>query len=173
MNKDIGHNLQNLSTKQLRNYISDKNTLSYEQTLWLFRKDPSKRTENDIKQLVESNLALVYSVVLRHLRKHDDICNKQHVMPFNDLFSAGIIGLNKAIVKYDSRKETKFSTYAHYWISASVREEIRRLLYPLKTYSYAKVVITEYEDRNQSSSSTSSSSTNVSSSVVVTSDKGT
>ena len=115
--------------------------MTYEEVLWQFRIDPKRQ---DPEKLIDANLALVFSIASKFHAKHKSMSDKQ--IDFVDLFQAGIIGLNQAIQKYDSTKEMQFSTYAYPWIAQRVREEVRRSIYPLRTYSYVSVNITEFED---------------------------
>ena len=135
------------SVNKLKEYISSKDRLSYEATLWLFRKHHSRRTPKDIRDLVDSNLAMVYSIAAKFHKKHTHISNGQFDINFTDMFNAGVVGLNQAIEKYESSKGTKFSTYAYHWISAHIRTEIKKNLYPLKTYSYTNIHIEELDDK--------------------------
>ena len=45
---------------------------------------------------------------------------------FEDLRQAGMIGLMKALDKYTPNPNTKFSTYAYFWIKGEILEEIRK-----------------------------------------------
>lgn len=45
---------------------------------------------------------------------------------FEDLRQAGLIGLMKALDRYTSNSDTKFSTYAYFWIKGEILEEIRK-----------------------------------------------
>ena len=55
------------------------------------------------EQLVEENMGLVWSVVKRFTGRGTDM---------EDLFQIGAMGLLKAIDKFDTSFEVKFSTYA-------------------------------------------------------------
>ena len=145
MPKKLPYLSANRSICNIKKYITNVKKLTYEEILWMFRKDTSKRTLLDNHKLIENNLALVFFVTSRLLAKHNSISN--YGVDFEDLFQAGCIGLVKAIEKYDSKKyNTKFSTYSVYWIKAKVYEEIRKITYPMKTYSYAPVSIIYNDD---------------------------
>lgn len=66
-----------------------------------YRADPSLRNRN---RVVEANLGLV--------EKAADRFAKLSRIPFDDLFSAGCIGLIKAVEKFDLGTGNKFSSYA-------------------------------------------------------------
>lgn len=67
-------------------------------------------------KLVYDNTALVYSVVRRFMSWGYDI---------NDLFQIGVIGLIKAIDKFDFSYEVRFSTYAVPMISGEIKRFLR------------------------------------------------
>ena len=59
------------------------------------------------ERMINSNLRLVVHVAKRY---------RGHGVPFGDLIQDGVIGLNRAVEKFDWRKGFKFSTYATWWI---------------------------------------------------------
>lgn len=66
-------------------------------------------------QFVTSNLRLVTSIAKKYLNYGIDL---------EDLIQEGIVGLMKAISKYDYRLGNKFSTYATWWIRQSITRAI-------------------------------------------------
>ena len=66
-------------------------------------------------QFVTSNLRLVTSIAKKYLNYGLDL---------EDLIQEGIVGLMKAISKYDYRLGNKFSTYATWWIRQSITRAI-------------------------------------------------
>ena len=68
------------------------------------------------EQLVEENMGLVWSVVKRFTGRGTDM---------EDLFQIGAMGLLKAIDKFDTSFEVKFSTYAVPMIAGDIKRFLR------------------------------------------------
>jgi RNA polymerase primary sigma factor len=65
--------------------------------------------------MINCNLRLVVHVAKRY---------RGHGVPFGDLIQDGVIGLNRAVEKFDWRKGFKFSTYATWWIRQAVQRSV-------------------------------------------------
>ncbi len=63
------------------------------------------------KRMIESNLRLVVRIASKYINKG---------LPFLDLVAEGNIGLIKAVEKFQSSKQCRFSTYAIWWIMQAV-----------------------------------------------------
>ena len=75
-------------------------------------------------ELVTSHLRLVAKIALRY---------RGYGLPVSDLISEGNIGLMKAVKKFQPELGFRLSTYAMWWIKASVTE------YVLKSWSMVKM----------------------------------
>jgi len=67
------------------------------------------------ERMINSNLRLVISIAKRY---------QGHDLPLHDLVQEGVIGLNRAVEKFDWRRGFKFSTYATWWIRQACQRAI-------------------------------------------------
>ena len=74
-------------------------------------------------------------LILSHLRLVIKVAQKfrGYGLPIADLISEGSIGLMKAVKKFDPDKGYRLSTYAIWWIKATIQE------YVLKSWSLVKI----------------------------------
>ena len=79
----------------------------------------AKRVERGDKaakeRMINSNLRLVISIAKRYPNRN---------LPLGDVFQEGVIGLNRAVEKFDWRRGFKFSTYATWWIRQACQRAV-------------------------------------------------
>jgi len=73
------------------------------------------RVELARDQLVLPNFRLILKDALRY---------NPLGMRRSDLFQEGILGLHRAVFRYDPDRKTRFSTYATYWIRQAIRKAL-------------------------------------------------
>lgn len=104
--------------KELDKYFSDIKhfkTLSRQEERALGIKI-QRGDKSALNKLVNHNLKFVVSIAKKY---------RDRGVPFEDLISEGNMGLYHAAEKYDGRRETKFITYAVWWIKNSINEIIK------------------------------------------------
>lgn len=83
--------------------------------------------ENAINKLVQHNLRFVINIAKKFRDKYPNV-------PFSDIISEGNVGLLKAAKKFDPSRNIKFSSYAVWWIKASIKECISDYLSECTVY---------------------------------------
>lgn len=92
------------------NKLLEMPLLSAEQESELIRR-AKEGDEQARTRLVESNLRLVVSIAKQYSNPS---------MPLEDLIQEGVIGLLKALNRFDSKRGYRFSTYATHWIRQTI-----------------------------------------------------
>jgi len=73
--------------------------------------------ESAREKAIYSNLRLAWSVAKRY--------SASSPLSFQDLLQEGVLGLSKAVDRFDPSRKVHFSTYAYYWIEEAIRSAIR------------------------------------------------
>ena len=116
-----------------KNQVVQRKTLSRaEEVEFITKAQQGDKEASDF--MIENNLSLVMSIVDKYCRKESD---------YLDLVQEGNLGLIKAINKFDSTKNTSFSTYAYHWIRQSVARAIQ------EQFKTINVPVPVYEDYNK------------------------
>lgn len=92
-----------------------KKTLDHK-TLMLLIEEAQNNNSVAKNKVVEHNVGLVGEIVRQ-------ICLSKHLPPTidkDDLFQEGVLGLIRAVEKFDTSTKFKFSTYAVHWIKAKI-----------------------------------------------------
>lgn len=79
---------------------------------WKYNKD-----ERAMHELVKSYTRLVIAAAAKY---------KNYGLPIGDLIQEGNIGLMQAVNRFEPEREVRFSTYAAWWIRASIQDYILR-----------------------------------------------
>ncbi|WP_379968036.1 RNA polymerase sigma factor RpoD/SigA [Ectobacillus sp. sgz5001026] len=95
----------------------DLNIYSYKDNEYLFRQYNTTGEQRFLDRIVEVNLRLVQSVAKKSL-------GLGHNLEFDDLVHTGVLGLYKAIEKFDETMDYAFSTYATWWIRQAINREV-------------------------------------------------
>ena len=79
------------------------------------------------EHMVKANLRLVVNIARGYLNKG---------ISLEDLIEEGNLGLLRAVEGYDGGMETRFSTYASYWIKQSIRRSVMNNGKPIRLPAY-------------------------------------
>ncbi|MGB0935284.1 MAG: RNA polymerase factor sigma-32 [Alphaproteobacteria bacterium] len=98
--------------------------LTAEEELSLTRQYVESKDRSASRRIVNSHLKLVSKIAFGY---------RGYGLPLQDLISEGTIGVIKALERFDPEKGFRFSTYATWWIKASIKD------YVLKSWSMVKM----------------------------------
>ncbi len=91
--------------------------LSPEKELDLATRWREQGDETALHELTTAHLRLVISMATKFRR---------YGLPMGDLVQEGNIGLMQAAARFDIEREVRFSTYASWWIRASIQDYVLR-----------------------------------------------
>ena len=104
--------------------IQGYETLSFEEEQSLAKRWKEKKDRSAANKLINAHLRLVVKVASGF---------KGYGLPMNEIIQEGNIGLMQAITKFEPEKGFRLSTYAMWWIKASIQE------YVLHSWSLVKI----------------------------------
>jgi RNA polymerase primary sigma factor len=115
--------------------INDTPLLSAEQERELAERvavgDPSAR-----EHMVKANLRLVVNIARGYLGKG---------LSLEDLIEEGNLGLMRAVEGFDGMMDTRFSTYASYWIKQSIRRAVMNTGKPIRLPAYMVSLLSKWK----------------------------
>jgi len=114
----------------------------------------SLKMNDNQRRLCEENIKLVAFYVRNMLKKNNSMLN---LMSYDDIISAGNLGLIKACIGFNNNGDYKFSTFAIKCISNEIFYELRKIKLNNQRYlifsileDYQVSCICEIEDKNSS-----------------------
>ena len=110
--------------KKFLNFSMRQALLSKEDEVEFIKNWQLNRNEKSINKIVSSHLRLVISLANKF---------KNYGLPINELVQEGNVGLMQAVDKFDLNRDVRFSTYASWWIKASMQT------YILKNWSIVRI----------------------------------
>ena len=110
--------------KKFLNFSMRQALLSKEDEVKFIKNWQLHRNEKSINKIVSSHLRLVISLANKF---------KNYGLPINELVQEGNVGLMQAVDKFDLNRDVRFSTYASWWIKASMQTFI------LKNWSIVRI----------------------------------
>lgn len=87
------------------------------------------------EHMVKANLRLVVNIARGYLGKG---------LSLEDLIEEGNLGLMRAVEGFDGRMETRFSTYASYWIKQSIRRAVMNNGKPIRLPAYMVSLLSKW-----------------------------
>lgn len=92
-----------------------RKVLSKQEQRELLKKIQLEHDPEALEEMILSNLGLIHYYINRNVR----VDTLKHLQ-YDDIFYEGINGLRKAIMRFDLTRENAFSTYAMWWIKATI-----------------------------------------------------
>jgi RNA polymerase primary sigma factor len=93
--------------------------------------DPEAR-----EHMVKANLRLVVNIARGYLGKG---------LSLDDLIEEGNLGLMRAVEGFDGSMDTRFSTYASYWIKQSIRRAVMNQGKPIRLPAYMVTLLSKWK----------------------------
>lgn len=111
--------------------LMDSDRLSNEELVALYKKS---RDINIRNKIIINNLGLIYAAAKKRIKNPS-------CYTLEDLVQEGVIGMMKGIERFDTTKDTSFSTYVYYWIVQQMDRALINNGYMIRlpAYIYEKI----------------------------------
>ena len=120
--------LKALITNNLVEFSRKSKILDKEEEFYHIENWRTKRKSESLKVILNSYLRLAVSYAKKY---------KSYGLPLDDLIHEGVLGIMHALEKFDISKDFRLSTYASWWIRASIQDYILKNWSVVRTGSTA------------------------------------